>query len=234
MFISFKKALLLLAGIVIMHTALLAQTGDYRKFSLTAQYGPTFFRGDVPNSTGGIFGIGLRYSPIRAFSIRTGYHTGLLTGSDQIIGGQQFFENSFRKISFEFDFNILAVLQGNHPNKHFYPYALLGVGTMISDLKSVNKNVDPEIGGIEYNGSDFYYSLGMGFKFFISNYFDLFVEGNYHVPNSDLIDGHDPKINESRHTDYFITLSGGIAFKLGNGNKAFADWKNSGNYFKYR
>jgi Outer membrane protein beta-barrel domain/SPOR domain len=202
----------------------LSAQNNYRTISFQSQIGVTFFNGDVDSKNGWESALGLRYSFSRAIAVKFLYSKGLLQGIDRYGNNNRHFKNEYTKYATLLELNILAIFNEQTLSKYFYPYAEIGMGFMNSSVVDVTQSSNPEIAGVLYQGSDFFYQVGAGFKVYLSNRFDFLVNASYNIAQTDWIDGHNPDIAANQYNDYFGSISGGLTIKLGSKNKSFADW----------
>jgi Outer membrane protein beta-barrel domain/SPOR domain len=201
-----------------------AAQNNYRTLSIQSQFGTAFFNGDVDSKTGWESALGLRYSFSRVIAVKFLYYKGLLQGIDRYGSNNRHFTNEYTKYATLLELNILAIFNEQTLSKYFYPYAEIGMGFMNSSVNDVTQSNNPEVAGVLYQGSDFFYQVGAGFKIYLSNRFDFLVNASYNMAQTDWIDGHNPDIAANQYNDYFGSFSGGLTIKLGSKNKSFADW----------
>lgn len=181
------------------------------------------------------FGFNLRYAANPVLAVQANFGFGTFTSSDED-GFQdngnyydRHFENSYVTTSLTSQINLLRLLGGQ--SERVSIYGNVGLGLIFNDVTTELNN--PTGGYENFIGEDhtetaMYAVFGSGVRFNVAHRIDLFAQYDYHIPNSDIIDGHRtrPEMDidlHRRNPDPWSSITAGLQIKFGGSDKD-ADW----------
>jgi outer membrane protein OmpA-like peptidoglycan-associated protein len=182
------------------------------------------------------FGFNIRYAASPFVAVQSNFSLGTFTSSDedgfQDTGNyyDRHFENSYFTTSLTTQFNLLRILGSNSETVNWY--ATAGLGLIFNDVETSMGN--PQLNhSDEYIGEDhsepaFFAVFGSGVRFNLAHRIDIFAQYDYHISNSDIIDGHRTRpertIDLHRRTpDNWSSLTAGLQIKFGSSDRD-GDW----------
>jgi len=201
---------------------------DYSKFSFGANYGASFYLGDVPaDALYPAFGGYVKYSFSHILGLRAQYLHGKFSGKETDEYKNAWFTTRINTFNFQMIFNMGSVdFRKSFPRDNFY----FGAGACFQfyDAKRDNPEEDTATMPIPYylaaSGSTFSIPVTFGYKRKITKNFDLGLEFNYQInttDNLDLLDGYGASPDGN---GYFVAT---IAYNLVTKNRPkHIDWYN--------
>jgi len=161
-------------------------------------------------------GLNLRYSISPLFSMSLNYLYGTWKhGKDPI--GREFFAYYYAT-GIRAQVNLGELFGFEHITRRVHPYASLGYSrmqVMVSNIREREKIADV---AADFSGGVNAFPAGLGVRFFLSPRWDLSLNVEYVLHNSDSIDGHslDTRVYNSRNNpDYIWFLNTGLTYKFG-------------------
>jgi len=198
-----------------------AQEQSEKRVSLTFNYGVTYglanggtfgpLAGDfnVASFRQPIYGGSFQYAFTPAWSINTGLQFGEFTNQ---FTEDPPFQNDFFNVTVKGVTNLNNLLNLRWGASRFVnPYFSFGLGMMRSQI--VTDDLDSEDLSLMATG-------GAGLMFYLFRGADLFVQYDYHVVGSDLLDG----VSGDGGTDKFAALNAGIRINFGPSGTKHASW----------
>ncbi len=200
---------------------------DYSKFSFGANYGASFYLGDVPaDALYPGFGGYIKYSFSHILGFRAQYLHGKFSGRETDDYKNAWFTTKINTLNFQMIFNMGSVdFRKSFPRDNFY----FGVGASYQFFNAKRDN--PQDTGnplvpyyLEANGSAFSIPVSIGYKRKVTKNFDIGLEFNYQInttDNFDLLDGYGSSPDGN---GYFLAT---IVYNLTSANRPkHIDWYN--------
>jgi hypothetical protein len=198
-----------------------AQQQSEKKVSLTFNYGVTYGLADggmygplaggfnVPSFRQSIYGGSFQYAFNPAWSINAALQFGEFTNQ---FANDPSFQNDFLNVTVKGVANLNNLLNLRWDGSRFVnPYFSFGLGMMRSQI--VADDLDSDDLSLMATG-------GAGFLIYLFRSADLFVQYDYHVVGSDLLDG----FSGDGGTDKFAALNAGIRINFGRSGAKHVSW----------
>ncbi|MGF1671083.1 MAG: SPOR domain-containing protein [Balneolaceae bacterium] len=194
------------------------QQAEGRIYSATLHSGVSFassggFLGgsaDISSTRRHIIGGSFQYVMTPTWSIEGALHGGKLTNRFQ---SDPFFENNFVAVSFRGVTNLNNLLELNWSGTNLVnPYLTFGLGIFHSSITSD-----------ELNTNDIALSFigGTGVSFFLNRWADLFLQYDYYLLSTDLLDS----MGETGSSDNYAAFKSGIRINFGRDRDLHPSWQ---------
>ncbi len=217
----FASHLVLIVSLFALVTEVNSQESE-RRFSITLQGGVSLATAnDVARLAGAfeassgirpIYGGSIQYAISPLWSLEGTFHMGTFENEEEVSFN---FKNDYMAISIRNIINLNQLFQTNRVSGVINPYILIGIGALMSDLESDDG---------PYENTDLNFIGGIGLSFYLSRTIDFFVQYDYNIVASNLVDGRD---FESRNfeSDQFATAQGGLRFNFGRSDARHSSWR---------
>lgn len=186
--------------------------------------GVTQYHGDLNSSITPVGEFGARFTFESLYSLKLHLRGGQLKGDKSYAG--EFENNYFQSgLNVGFNFSKFVRMYRSIPKFNIVPY--VGAAAIFNDSKQIAEPEGERIDYLEdYDGTDVIYPVGINLKYYLSPYFDLTLDGAFHITTNDKLDGYFGNFNNNESDDYFSTLTLGISYKLlTKDQKDHTDWK---------
>ncbi len=214
--------------IIMLLTIPYSSNGQYQPSKNAAQLnfglsgGITQYYGDLNSSITGVGEFGTRFTFESLYSFKLNLRGGQLKGDKSDAGG---FENDYFQtgLNFGFNFSKFTRMYRSIPKLNLIPY--IGAAAVFNDSKKISEGENSNFLK-EYKGTNVIYPVGLNIKYYLSPYFDLKLDANFHITTTDKLDSYFVDYNTNQANDYFGTVTLGISYKLlTKDQKDHTDWK---------
>jgi outer membrane protein OmpA-like peptidoglycan-associated protein len=214
-------------------TNVLAQESEVpNRLSIGLMGGATLGHMNIGTEYDPAFGFNLRYAFNPDFAIQTNFLFGKMTTNDNDDNWlDRSFENSYSQASMTSQIGLLSLLGST--SERFNVYANVGLGLIFNDVTTdlesptVSPITDFNFSGKDHSETAMFATFGSGIRVNVVKRLDVFVQYDYNISNSDIIDGHQTvstsSIESRRTPDSWSALTAGVQIKFGSSEKD-ADW----------
>lgn len=227
---------LLVASLVIVSPVDAQENQEPNRLSIGLLGGVTIGHMNIGTEYDPTFGLNLRYAANPTFAIQTNFMFGKFVSSDEDgfnNDGNYYdrhFENQYFTTSVSSHINLLRMLGSSSETINLY--ANIGLGLIFNDVETRMGNSQlfhsEEYIGEDHSEPAMFATFGTGVRVNLGKRLDIFAQYDYHISNSDLIDGHRTRpertIDLHRRTpDNWSAITAGLQIKFGSSDRD-ADW----------
>jgi cell division protein FtsN len=198
-------------------------------WSLDFKGGATYGQFTFDSRVTGHGGFQLRYSMNPVVSLFGSFGVGVFRADESMMAITGF-SNDYFMGGLGARVNVLRMLAGASPAADWLAlYTTTGLHLMRADVRVRNRELQGYMGS-NFSGNAMILSLGAGTSVRINRRIDLFLQGELHHSDSDLLDGYERLPGATRTGfisggDSFIKTSAGISIKLGSSETRHTDWR---------